>query len=112
MSWNEKIPYIYHGLSAEWEFCEDPETCGMQEWCDWHFCEIATEPLPQYNGIFDFKGNKIDVLDIPIPDLCLTCESFIVEDWDENILCNLTRADEREAGEEFMCYAWRKREEW
>ena len=62
-----------------------------------------------YNGIYDDNGNKIDVLDIPIPDLCLGCESFLDEDWEENLLCNMTRADTREDGEEFMCYAWRRR---
>ena len=112
--WTAEIPYINAGLSAMgWMFCEiDPEICGMHEWCDWLTCEIDPEILPVYNGIYDDKGNKIDVLDIPIPDLCLSCESFLDEDWEENLLCNMTRADTREEGEEFMCYAWRRRNNW
>jgi len=109
--WNANIPYVRHGLSAlGWMFCDDdPETCGMNEWCDWLFCEIDPATVPIYDGIYDDDGNKIDVLKIPIPELCLTCESFLDDDWEENILCNLTRADTREEGEEFMCYAWRRR---
>jgi hypothetical protein len=114
--WSADIPIVPHGLSAlGWLFCEeeDPETCSMREWCDWLKCEIVPETVPIYDGIYDDDGNKIEIRDIPIPDLCLTCAKFLIDDWDENILCDLTRADEREEGEEFMCYAWaRKRERW
>jgi hypothetical protein len=106
--WGTDIPCIYDGLSAEgWEFCEDPETCGMHVWCDWLFCEVDPATIPVYNGIYDDNGNKIDLLNIPTPDLCLTCADYLTD----NILCDLARADSIEEGEEFMCYAWRKRKD-
>ena len=106
--WTAEIPCIYSGLSAlGWMFCEDePEPCSMKEWCDWLMCEIDPATLPVYNGIYDDEGNKVDVLSIPTPDLCLTCAKFLIDDWEENLLCDMNRADKREEGEEFMCYAW------
>ena len=109
--WTEEIWYIKNGLYGL-NFCpEETDGCDMYDWCDWTW-ECNPDPnieIPVYNGIYDFKGNKIDVLDIPVPNLCLSCESFLDDDWDENLLCNMTRAGKREEGEEFMCYAWKER---
>jgi hypothetical protein len=79
-NWNVEIPIITAGLSAlGWMFCDDdPETCGMHEWCDWLFCEVDPATFPVYNGIYDDDGNKIDILSIPTPDLCLTCAKFLI----------------------------------
>jgi hypothetical protein len=109
--WASDIPHIRAGLSAlGWMFCEDePDPCGMREWCDWLTCEVDPATLPVYNGIYDDKGNKIEVFDIPIPDLCPTCANFLTDDWEENLLCNMNRAAKREEGEEFLCFAWKKR---
>ena len=105
-NWNAEIPIITSGISASgWTFCGDPETCGMRKSCDWLFCEVDPTTLPAYNGIYDDDGNKIDT---PIPDLCLTCAKFVLDDWDENILCDLTRAEQSE-DPEFVCFGWRKR---
>jgi len=111
--WSVEIPYIYSGFSAEgWMFCEDePDPCSMHEWCDSLMCEVDPATLPVYNGIYDDEGNKIDLLSIPTPDLCLSCAKFLIDDWDENLLCDMNRADEREEGEEFMCYAWLPRKD-
>ena len=107
--WAEEIYYIDSGLLGL-DFCpSDLDDCDMHEWCDWCFCDVDPATLPVYNGIYDDDGNKIDILDIPVPELCLTCESFLDDDWMENVLCNMTRADKREEGEEFRCYAWRER---
>jgi hypothetical protein len=107
--WAADIPYFDSCLCATgWEFCDNPDSCDMREWCDWLFCETDPETIPVYNGIYADDGTKIDILDIPMPDLCLTCESFLDDDREENILCNLTRADKREEGEEFKCAAWKK----
>jgi hypothetical protein len=110
--WTSEIPCIRDGgLSASgWMFCEDePDPCSMREWCDWLTCEIDSATLPVYNGIYDDEGNKIEVYDIAIPDLCLSCADFLHDDWEENLLCNMTRDAKRKEGEEFMCHAWRKR---
>jgi len=109
--WTEEIWHFENGLNGL-SFCpEETDNCDMYDWCDWTW-ECNPDPnveLPVYNGIYDDNGNKINILDIPIPKLCLSCESFLDNDWDENLLCNLTRADKREEGEEFVCYAWREK---
>jgi hypothetical protein len=52
---------------------------------------------------FDDDGNEIDPALIPMPGLCLNCEKK--DDSDEEILCNLTRFDQRN-DQEFICYAY------
>jgi hypothetical protein len=106
--WTDEIDYVNSGLHGL-DFCpENMDDCDLHEWCDWCF-EVGADTIPVYNGIYDDNGNKIDILDIPVPDLCLSCESFLDDDWEENVLCNLTRAEKREEGEEFVCYAWRRK---
>lgn len=56
--------------------------------------------------IFDDDGNKIDPALIPIPKLCLNCEKK--DDPHEEVLCVLTRFDQRD-DEEFICYAFTSR---
>jgi hypothetical protein len=108
--WTTKVWYDTHGLTGL-EFCDyNPEECGLYEWCKGTWCEADDDYVPQhYNGIYDDDGNKIDMSTIPIPALCLTCRSYLTNDWEENILCSLTRADSRNEGEKFMCYAYKKR---
>jgi len=107
--WTDEIYYVDSGLHGL-DFCpENLDDCDLHKWCDWCF-EVGVDTIPVYNGIYDDDGNKINVLDIPVPDLCLSCENFLDNDWDENLLCNLSRAEKREEGEEFVCYAWRERE--
>jgi len=53
---------------------------------------------------FDDDGNQINPALIPMPDLCLDCEKR--GDPDEDILCNLTRFDQR-GDQEFKCYAYK-----
>jgi len=106
--WTDEIEYVENGLSGL-DFCpENLNECDIREFCS---CCFEGDPadIPVYNGIYDDDGNKIDILSIPIPELCLNCESFLDDDWDENLLCNMTRAD-REEGVEFICYAWRERD--
>jgi hypothetical protein len=107
--WTESLDYVTDGL-AGLEFCDnDPEKCGLYEWCKRTWCEVPDDYVPPvYDGIYDDDGNKIDIEKIPIPARCLTCRSYLTDDWEENILCSLTRADRIEGGEEFKCYAYRK----
>ena len=106
--WTDEIEYVENGLSGL-DFCpENLNECDIREFCS---CCFEGDPadIPVYDGIYDDDGNKIDILSIPIPELCLNCESFLDDDWEENLLCNMTRAD-REEGVEFICYAWRERD--
>lgn len=52
---------------------------------------------------FDDDGNEINPALIPMPTLCLNFEKK--DDPYEEILCNLTRLDQRE-DKEFVCYAF------
>ena len=52
---------------------------------------------------YDDDGNEIDVSKLPIPKLCLSCEKK--DDQYEEVLCNLTRYDQKENAE-FVCYAY------
>lgn len=53
---------------------------------------------------YDDDGNEIEIDTIPIPKLCLSCEKK--DDKYEEILCNLTRLDQKD-NKEFICYAYR-----
>jgi hypothetical protein len=107
--WTERLPYISHGL-AGLEFCDnDPEKCGLYEWCKGTWCEFPDDYEPPfYDGIYDDDGNKIDTTKIPTPVMCLTCQNFLADDWEENLLCSMNRADKREEGEDFQCYDYKK----
>jgi hypothetical protein len=106
--WTKDTYYCTSGLMGLDSCDPDPGTCGLKEWCrcTWFECDDDFV-LPQYNGIYDDEGNKIDIDTIPIPELCLSCRSYLTEDWDENILCSLTRADDY-GDEEFRCYSYKK----
>ncbi|MDR1881872.1 MAG: hypothetical protein LBR26_03715 [Prevotella sp.] len=107
--WTENLYYVINGL-AGLEFCDnDPEKCGLYEWCKGTWCEAPDDYVPPvYDGIYDNDGNKIDIDKIPIPAYCLTCQSYLTDDWEENLLCSMNRADKREEGEKFECGAYRK----
>jgi hypothetical protein len=50
-------------------------------------------------------GTEFDPEQIPKPELCLKCRKNSIQDGDEEILCNLNRADQ--LGEEmFQCHAF------
>jgi hypothetical protein len=57
--------------------------------------------LPYY---YD-DGAEFDPEQIPKPELCLKCCSNDIQDGDEEILCNLTRADQA-TGKDFRCYGF------
>ena len=88
-------------------FCpENLADCDMREFCG-HCYEGDPADIPVYNGIYDDDGNKIDRSSIPIPDLCLSCENFSDDGWEENVLCDLARAAWNEE-ETFQCGGWRR----
>lgn len=60
-----------------------------------------TKPI---HGYFDNDGSEINPDLIPKPDLCITCKKDGLS-GEEEMLCNLTRADQQ--GEnEFRCDAY------
>lgn len=57
-------------------------------------------------GYYNDDGTEIDISKIKIPELCLSCINY--NNPFEEILCNLTRADQQD-DEEFICYGYEKR---
>ena len=52
---------------------------------------------------YDKDGNEINPALIPMPRLCADCDKK--DDIEEEILCTLTRLDQRDKNE-FVCYAY------
>ena len=63
--------------------------------------------MEEINGFYDDDGNKIDLNSIPVPSLCVICKSNQVDDWEENLLCLMTRNDQRN-NNDFECGAFEK----
>ncbi|MGD0753905.1 MAG: hypothetical protein ABR927_02500 [Bacteroidales bacterium] len=59
------------------------------------------------NGMFDDDGYEIKPDSIKKPYLCLTCLKNIDPDWEEELLCNLNRNDQKNDNE-FICYEFEK----
>ncbi len=57
-------------------------------------------------GFFDDDGYEINVDLIKKPTICLTCAND--NDPDQEILCNMTRYDQRDK-KEFICFAYNKK---
>ncbi|MBM2814332.1 MAG: hypothetical protein HW421_1094 [Ignavibacteria bacterium] len=55
------------------------------------------------NGYFGDDGNELNPDLYPKPVMCLSCIKD--DDPNEEILCNLTRLDQKE-DEEFICFAY------
>ena len=62
---------------------------------------MMDENKPKY---FDDDGTEINPNLTPKPDLCITCKKDKLS-GEEEILCNLTRADQQ-GEEEFYCEAY------
>jgi len=62
----------------------------------------------EINGLYDDNGNKINPDLIPVPSLCIICKSYEETDWEENMLCNLNRFDQRNS-KDFKCGAYEKK---
>ena len=65
-----------------------------------------TEHIRKY---FDDEGNEINPNLISKPDLCITCKKNELS-GEEEILCNLTRADQQ-GQDEFTCDAYEPKDQ-
>jgi hypothetical protein len=66
---------------------------------------IDTMDKSLIHGFFDDDGFEINAELIKKPSLCLICANN--DNPDEEILCNLTRYDQRDS-EDFKCFAYKK----
>ncbi|MDH7516534.1 MAG: hypothetical protein QHI48_11745 [Bacteroidota bacterium] len=83
-----------HPQPQETELNADPET-------DWEN-EAWFDDAGLLGGYFDDDGNRLDPDAYLRPTLCLFCSHADVENSDIEILCNLTRLDQRHE-ETFIC---------
>jgi len=58
-------------------------------------------------GIFDDDGYEIRRDTIKMQPLCLTCIKNSSDDWEDDVSCNLNRADQTN-DKEFKCYSYKK----
>lgn len=56
-------------------------------------------------GYFNDDGTEFNPGLLPTPDLCVSCAKNSTADAEEDILCNLTRADGQN-DEVFLCFAY------
>jgi hypothetical protein len=61
----------------------------------------------QIGGIFTDEGYEIDPNTIKKPSLCLTCVRDNSHDWEDDVLCNLNRYDQRNS-RKFKCGSYEK----
>ena len=59
------------------------------------------------NGFYSDDGELIDKNSIPVPGLCILCESHQTDDPEENLLCLMNRYDQLNSNE-FRCGAFQK----
>jgi len=84
-----------------------------QQWLEEHvkkiICIKISESFPstESNGFFDDDGTPINPEEVPLPNLCVICKSHISEDQKENLLCLMTRHDQRDS-DDFKCDAFEK----
>jgi hypothetical protein len=61
----------------------------------------------EIHGIFDDDGFEIDPDQIKKPSLCVTCSKNYVPGLEDDIMCNLTRFDQRNS-DNFICHDYDK----
>jgi hypothetical protein len=59
----------------------------------------------EINGFYDDNGNKIEPESVQVPGLCIVCKKYLLDDWDENLLCLMNRYDQRN-DDSFECGAF------
>lgn len=69
--------------------------------------EYEMDDIDEINGLYNDDGSKIDPQTIPIPGLCILCKKYQSDDWDENLLCQLKRNDQKDS-DNFVCGAFEK----
>lgn len=67
--------------------------------------EIQKGIQEEINGIYNDDGTKVDLQTIPLPSLCIICKKYQIDDWEENLLCQMNRHSQRN-NEEFKCGAF------
>lgn len=58
------------------------------------------------SGFFYDDGTRIDESKVPMPNKCLGCRKNQSDDWEDDILCKLNRADQVDDLDNFKCGAF------
>jgi len=120
-NWDTPVQYLPNA-GFDLEFCTfDPQTCPYGEYCDCGSMEEEDEEddeeedeededeIPFISGLYNDDGTRVVIENIPIPGLCLRCKSYLVDDWEENLLCNMNRNDQQN-DDHFECGAFEEEE--
>ena len=69
----------------------------------------SNDPFPKFikGGFFNDDGTPIDPKKVPVPSLCMVCETFYIDDPEEKFLCMMNRNDQRD-DPNFVCGAFVK----
>jgi len=59
------------------------------------------------DGLFEDDGTIVNPKAVPIPSLCILCRKYKTHDHEENLLCLMTRYDQRDSND-FNCDAFEK----
>jgi hypothetical protein len=84
-----------------------------QEWLEGHikkeiYCELnETTAKEETDGFFEDDGTIVNPEAVPIPSLCILCRKYKTHDHEENLLCLMTRYDQRDSND-FNCDAFEK----
>jgi len=104
--WDHPVQFL-PSSGFDLELCTgDDATCPYGEYCD-HSGSDEEENVWGTGGFFNDDGTRIDPETIPVPGLCLRCQSYLIMDWDENLLCMMTRHDQIN-DPEFICHAFKE----
>lgn len=64
------------------------------------------EDVPFEGGFFNDDGTRLDESKIPMPNKCLGCRKYLSDDWEDDMLCKLNRADQADDLDNFKCGAF------
>lgn len=109
--WEEPLQYLPLA-GYDLEFCSgNQDTCPYGEDCNFCFGDFddsePTEGIDSFVGVFfNDDGTRIDPMKVHVPELCLGCMRYLSEDWEDNVLCTLTRSDNN-GDRPFECHAFR-----
>ncbi len=59
----------------------------------------------EINGFYNDDGTKVNIENVAVPAMCMSCKSFYTESAKENMLCIMNRHDQKNSND-FSCFAF------
>lgn len=88
--------------NEDWEIYKKsmPESIVKEKY--FKYCEEEENGYYEINGFYNDDGTKVDIENIAVPAMCMSCKSFYTEAAEENLLCMMNRYDQRNNAD-FSC---------